>query len=284
MILKNIKRLKNCLYFYKYYFSKIDRGLLSCIIACLAPVLIPPAHIATLYYFWHQFSRRVDRRYCSCSCWDTVFKGTYESGIASYKHVYFNASFNTLKIWALTVICVIIFYESIRRLILLGLQSYLRYSMLLLFLSAIFSHYYSWWSYVNYWNDDYYVQWNHQLFFTCTELMSTFLVLQLADNRLIVTPRKALGIVGVAIMHVIAGSLDQFVMNVVKGEGHMHQVLRDLSFMVPDLLHVVLPLVELKRSYCKLPKYSHVPMTELRRDIFIIITLISLGIFLCSLL
>ncbi|XP_073995414.1 uncharacterized protein isoform X2 [Rhodnius prolixus] len=226
MLLKSFKRLKNCLYLYKYYVTSIDRGLISRIIACLAPALIPPAHIATLYYFWQKFSRRVDRRNCSCSCWDTVFKGTYESGIASYKHVYFNASFNTLKIWALTVVCVITFYESIRRLVSLGLQSYLRYSMLLLFLSAIFSHYYSWWSYVNYWNDDYYVQWNHQLFFTSTEILSTLIVLQLADNRLIVTPRKALGIVGVAVMHVIAGSLDQFVLNVVKGEGHMHQVLQ----------------------------------------------------------
>lgn len=64
----------------------------------------------------------------------------------------------------------------------------------------------------------------------------------------------------------------------------MLQVLRDVSFMVPDLLHVLLPLIELKRSYYKSPRYFHVPVNDLRRDIFVIIAIIGLGIFLCSLL
>ena len=57
----------------------------------LAPALIPPAHMLVLAYFWENYSRYVDKHFCTCSCWDTIFKGPYESGVASYKHLYFNA-------------------------------------------------------------------------------------------------------------------------------------------------------------------------------------------------
>lgn len=44
-------------------------------VGILGPLTIPPLQIATLYYFWQDYARVVDKRYCSCSCWDTVFKG-----------------------------------------------------------------------------------------------------------------------------------------------------------------------------------------------------------------
>lgn len=94
------------------------------------------------------------------------FIGTYESGIASYKHLYFNATENTMKIWILTVIAIIALYECAKHLISLMIDKQVRYSMIFLFCLSIFSHYYAWWAYVNYYNDDFYSQWNHQMFFT----------------------------------------------------------------------------------------------------------------------
>lgn len=128
----------------------------------------------------------MDKRFCSCSCWDTglcfkmialneifhhfifslVFKATYESGIASYKNFYFNATANTLQIWILVVVFIISMYESMKYLITLCISRQLRYSMAFLFCLSIFSHYYAWWAYTNYLNDDFYSQWNHQTFFT----------------------------------------------------------------------------------------------------------------------
>lgn len=152
------------------------------------------------------------------------FLGTYESGVASYKHLYFNATSNTFKIWIMTVVTMIALYECVRHLTVLMLQRQLRFSMIVLFLSSVFAHYYSWWTYVNYWNDEYYSQWNHQLFFTLSELFSTIIVIHLAHLDNPVTVRKALGIIGIALIHVLAGGWDQFIENVVRGGGYSHQV------------------------------------------------------------
>lgn len=77
---------------------------------------------------------------------------------------------------------------------------------------------------MNYWNDDFYSQWNHQLFFTITEVASTAFVMRLADNKIKVTPHSIMIIVGIAFIHVLTSGTDQFVLNVVKGEGYLHQV------------------------------------------------------------
>ena len=71
-----------------------------------------------------------------------------------------------------------------------------RWRMIALFTSVIYPHYYAWWAYVNYYNDDYYAQCWHQLFFSATELLSTGVVLHLISTNSYVTPRKILIIMG----------------------------------------------------------------------------------------
>ncbi|XP_039290656.1 uncharacterized protein LOC120352734 [Nilaparvata lugens] len=252
----------------------------------LGPALVPPAHIAVLYHFWRKYARRVDKRYCSCSCWDTVFKGSYESGIASYKHVYFNATKNSAKIWILTVIFIIAFYEAICYLATLLINRRLRYSMLILFISAIFSHYYSWWIYVNYWNDDYYSQWNHQMVFTVTELVSTVLVLLLANKSHAFSHYKALAVSVVGLSHIIAGGWDQFVLNVVRGEGRSHQIVRDINLMLPDILHFLVPIYEMQR-HCNRSVLSSLfcgaTPNDLKREGLLVFLFVIFAFFICSL-
>ncbi|XP_013791004.1 uncharacterized protein LOC106474854 [Limulus polyphemus] len=213
----------------------------------LMPIVLPLFHLGIFYKLWEIYAVKVDRNSCSCSCWDTVFKANYETGVSGYKHVYFNTNMNTLKIWTVTCIATIALYETTKRTIFLVCQKQIRFSMLILMVSIIYSHYYSWWSYFNYWNDDFYKQWNHQLFFSITEVASTIIVVYLLDSNVPVSPRKLLFIIDIAILHILASGFDQFVSNVLKAEGGLHQILRDLGLMLPDVLHVVLPLGELVR-------------------------------------
>ena len=55
------------------------------------------------------------------------------------------------------------------------------------------------------------------------------------------------GIFSMAVLHILASGVDQFVVNVFQGEGALHQVLRDFGLMLPDLLHLCLPWYELRK-------------------------------------
>ncbi|MCL4134378.1 UNVERIFIED_CONTAM: hypothetical protein GTU68_064555, partial [Idotea baltica] len=71
--------------------------------------------------------------------------------------------------------------------------------------------------------------------------------------------RRVLVISNIAFLHVLSSGFDQFIENVVRGNGMLHQVLRDIFFMIPDLLHICLPIWELKNQ----AKGKRVPMSYL---------------------
>ena len=64
--------------------------------------------------------------------------------------------------------------------------------MCILFLSVLYPHYYAWWAYFNYFNDDFYKQFWHQMFFTITEMVSTITVISMVNTKDRVTPRKVI--------------------------------------------------------------------------------------------
>lgn len=251
----------------------------SYVVGALGPIIFPFIHLGIIYRLWSRYNRQVDRHSCSCSCWDTVFKGNYESGIASYKHVYFNSTFNTFKIWALTVVAVILLYECGKYVFSLILRRQVRWRMVMLLVSIIYPHYYSWWSYFNYWNDEFYSQWFHQLYFTITEMTSTVCVIILTNKKTQLSVPPLLAILDVAVAHILVSGFDQLVGNVVRGEGSLHQVLRDVGFFIPDIMHVTVALIEMRH----LGRLNHIPATHMisNRLFGISVLFISLSWFLC---
>lgn len=80
------------------------------------------------------------------------------------------------------------------------------------------------WMFFNYWNDEYYIQWYHQMFFSLTEGISSALVLLLADIHVNFSAHIVLVITSIASFHILISSFDQFVSNVLQGEGYSFQV------------------------------------------------------------
>ena len=89
------------------------KSVLAGVFGLSVPVLIPVGQFGLVFgWLWDQYNRPVDRKLCSCSCWDTVFKGSYETGVGKYKHFYFNSNQNMAIIWSLTVVCTVALYEG----------------------------------------------------------------------------------------------------------------------------------------------------------------------------
>ena len=153
-----------------------------------------------------------------------VFAGPYEAGIAKYKHVYFNCTWNVLKMWTVTVIGIILLYECFKSIFMLLLIGKLRTSMVVLFLSSLHSHYYAWWGHWNYWNDDFYELWHHQVFFTVSEMVATALVIYYLDRRKPLEPLPLLIIANISLFHILSSARDQFVYTVLRQQGELHQV------------------------------------------------------------
>ena len=147
--------------------------------------------------------------------------------------------------WAVTLVYLIALYECVKHLATLQARGRLRWRFGVLFLASVYPHYYAWWTVWNYLNDDFYEQMWHQALFTGTEMVSSVVILHLADIETQVSPLKLLAIVSIAAGHVMAAGWDQFVTNVLLYEGFLHQILRDLGFMGPDLLNIWLPIQEL---------------------------------------
>lgn len=124
-----------------------------------------------------------------------------------------------------------------------------------------------------------------ELPFQVTELFSTVLVMHLANATNVVTPKKVFCIVGIALLHILASSFDQFFMNVVRGEGYAHQIVRDIGFMVPDLLQLFVPvwLLRQARRECYTTRPFHRDR-KLHRDIVAMLCLVSLLFVICTVL
>lgn len=65
----------------------------------------------------------------------SLYSGQYEEpGTTRYKHVYFNATWQTFRIWIFTVLFVLMAYESVKYLIPLIRRKNIRTSMLILYI------------------------------------------------------------------------------------------------------------------------------------------------------
>ncbi|XP_076435604.1 uncharacterized protein LOC143275411 isoform X2 [Babylonia areolata] len=260
---------------------QFGQKLVAFIVTAVCVVLLPYLHIGVFYMMiWVPDKPPVDRFGCTCSCFDTVFRGRYENpGVVTYKHVYFNATSTTLKIWVFTAVFMLLFYESVRHLVgLFSRRVPLRGSMLFLYFVNLYPHYYSWWSFFSYYNEELYTYFTHHFMFTVTEMLVTAIILNLCNRQNDFTSWKISAIISISLVHIIVSGMDQFITHVMQGEGHSFQNVRDLGLMIPDVLHLVIPL----REFCRNASRQKLRVIELchKEEVILMFLFVSLGTIL----
>jgi hypothetical protein len=174
------------------------------------------------------------------------FTGSYETpDRVGYKHMYFNATTQMFFIWIMVLGSVLISYETIKHLYDLYRKRKLRWRMFFLFIADVYPNYFSLWVYFNYINDGYYGQFIHQLFFTLTELFSTWNIVQMCSTDAEIDSWKIMVIVSISLTHIILGGVDQFFKQLILMKEKLSRRIRSLVLVIPDILHVILPLQEL---------------------------------------
>ncbi|XP_052091738.1 uncharacterized protein LOC127728413 [Mytilus californianus] len=225
-----------------------------CLVGFFLLVTLPYIHIGIMYAkIWVPDKKPVSYNNCTCSCWDTVFKGSYENQKkVGYKHMYFNATKQTFSMWTITMAAVLAFYELVKHLLRLYVEGNLRYSMLFLLILSIYPQYFSWWVYLNYFNDDFYKQFVHQMFFTVTELVSFMIIVRMCSYENDITPNHLIGVLSINLVHIVVGGLDQFFEHLVLMDGKQFKRIRSLALVIPDVLCIVISIIEYKRSRSRL--------------------------------
>ncbi|CAG5117828.1 unnamed protein product [Candidula unifasciata] len=271
------RRLTEVHYSAKDY--KFCDKFIAILIAAFLLVIMPYLHIGVFYLkIWVPDKPPVDRQGCTCSCFDTVFRGRYEMpGLVTYKHVYFNATANTFKIWVTTVVFFILFYESIKYLVNVYRTSSFRKMWLLLYIINLYPHYYSWWSFFSYYNEEFYTFFMHHMFFCVTEIFTTAIVLNLCNQKSEIKAWKMMMVLSINLVHIIVSGSDQFIAHVLQGRGTGFQNARNIGLMIPDVFHILIPSYE----FYKFIKYNDVKMSEMcyKEEILLLILFITLGVF-----
>ena len=111
--------------------------------------------------------------------------------------------------------------------------------------------------------------------FTITELIVTAVVLNLCNRDNDFSSWKICTIVTINLVHIIVSGMDQFIVNVVQGKGYSFQNFRDVGLMVPDVLHVLIPL-QVFYQHAKRQKLRIIELCY-KEEVILMFVFISLG-------
>ena len=211
------------------YFLKQMRFFLSASIVALAFVLSLVGTVSTLESTGYKVPYN-----CTCDCFDRQFKGSYFRESSQYRSIYFNMEKRTAYIVAMTIFYILLLFKYVDKALLALFKGKLNFLVLICSSIGFFSHFYNWWTTLNYINDRFYIFWYSQWFFNITELIPASSIYVLLDNSHLNEQWKNISL-GVLVMHLYQCMIDQGIAHLILNQNfQLHLYTRDIIFVVAD--------------------------------------------------
>eukprot|EP00003_Mantamonas_plastica_P023290 TRINITY_DN4164_c1_g1_i1.p1 TRINITY_DN4164_c1_g1~~TRINITY_DN4164_c1_g1_i1.p1 ORF type:complete len:242 (-),score=35.34 TRINITY_DN4164_c1_g1_i1:58-783(-) len=187
----------------------------------------------------------VDKRSCTCDCWDGAFKIGYDRG--GYKMIYFNMEFPTLQLFLVTWAGLYLVQRTLFNLfhMLIYRPREIRWRPAIAMLCTVWPAFYGWWNFFNSINDQFFGLFCTQLSFTLTEIAMSIMSHLELDSKKQYNINFAWPRVSIALWHIIQAGMNEWVWNLLNGAA-MHKQWRDISFIIMDLAMIVLTVWEMR--------------------------------------
>ena len=182
----------------------------------------------------------IDKK-CTCDCFDRKFKGVYFTENNQYKSFYFNMETQTAYAALWTIAYIILLFKYVDKALFNLWIGKLNWYVIIFGSIGLFSHFYNFWTFLNYINDRFYMYLYSQFFFSVTELIPGACIYALLAKGIIPNPNLINLSLGVLLMHLYQCMADQGIRHLFLGdEFEIHTFLRDGIFLIADGLTLLL--------------------------------------------
>lgn len=215
----------------------------------------------------------VDKKNCTCSCWDGLSKGRYHHPLPAYMSIYFNSEIETLMLLFLAYWYFSLFASVLSRISKLLMERRLEFVITPILALSCYAHIYGGWCLFNYLNQRYYLMWYSQIFFCLSELPITYVLFRLLDkeelrsNSVVSYRSAAMILTTFCLLHISLGLKEKILwFFLVPGYSGVTKN-RDLGLMGGDILGVIYGI------YLWKSKVEYSSAYQFQKDLCVVVTL-----------
>lgn len=208
-------------------------------------------------FYKYNLEHPVDKQNCECGCWDGFFRGAHarKSKKTEYKVFYFNYDTQFIFILFIFLTYAEMLRNCLNKIFNIRYLKNVRILILINLILSIYSNYYGAWSLINYLNDRDYRMVNSQIFFSITELITSYIYYnrlnRFTDENTYnkVETVESFTILFVSLLHIFIAVGEKILWGFfVKNLSTNYNKVRDLNLIISDILGIFFSFVNISKN------------------------------------